>query len=139
MWASTSPYNFVLNTDLTTINTKIRSNPHVKMEDIAKVDRGSLPPKLFYKGAVDNKKAFNWFDGQIYRYQFIKSYSVKIKCDDLNEFKTADMFIGKQILLRQLISRQFRLNAMIVDRPFGSKRIFIVFMVLIRVMMRDIY
>jgi len=121
-WRQNENHNFALNRGLILIKNKFSNKKMFRLEDVCKVDRGTLPPKKTCSEKTDGEEIFYWFDGQVFRYVFQKEFSRKVKCNDLAEFKNKAMFKGDRILLRQLISRQFRVNATIVNEPFAFKK-----------------
>jgi type I restriction-modification system DNA methylase subunit len=121
-WLQQANYNFITNDSLLKIQQRILRNTLIKLGDFCQIDRGTLPPKKSSDLKVDEMNIFYWFDGQIYRYVFQENYSQKVKCSDLHEFKSANMFKGDRILLRQLISRQFRINATFINKSFAFKK-----------------
>jgi hypothetical protein len=92
-WLKDKNICFLIESGGLIIKNKILQNPHVKLEEICQVDRGTLPPKTYTSSKIENIKIFKWFDGQIYRYVFQKGLSKVIDCNDLSEFKTANMFV----------------------------------------------
>jgi type I restriction-modification system DNA methylase subunit len=121
-WLKNEGKRFLIDDDITKIVKKILSNKTTKLSEIFQVDRGTLPPKNYSSARIDNNETFHWFNGQIYRYDYQKLLDEKVDCKKLKEFKTNEMFKGERILLRQLISRQFRINAMIVKDNFAFKK-----------------
>lgn len=89
------------------------SKKNTKLENIASINRGTLPPKECEKeNAVFNSDdCIEWFEGQIYRY--VKTYGGRksfVHYSKLRENKDRTLFIKEKLLARQLISRQFRMN-----------------------------
>jgi len=121
-WLKEANHNYIISYNAVLIRERILQNDLVRLGEICRIDRGTLPPKKTVNREVDNKEIFYWFDGQIYRYIFQETFKRKVDCADLNEFKTGDMFRGERILMRQLISRQFRINATLVNTPFAFKK-----------------
>jgi hypothetical protein len=121
-WLKDANHNFIISYNAVLIRERILQNDLVRLGKISQIDRGTLPPKKTVNREVDNKKIFYWFDGQIYRYIFQEKFKRKVDCVDLNEFKTSNMFRGERILMRQLISRQFRINATLIKKPFAFKK-----------------
>ena len=121
-WLLDNLFCFIIDNNTVVIKNKILSNKTIKLNEICKIDRGTLPPKETTNNRIDNNEVFYWFEGQVFRYVLEEKFEKKIKCSSLNEFKTNEIFIGERILLRQLISRQFRLNAMKTNIDFAFKK-----------------
>ena len=99
---------------------KIRrnSNPLGKISD---VQRGVTPFHLTELPEHTNSQPA--FHGTIRRYMYEKGPTRYIRYDEsLAEFKPAKYFHGRRILMRELISRQFRLQAMLVDEDFVTNK-----------------
>ncbi|HEY5122406.1 MAG TPA: N-6 DNA methylase, partial [Ignavibacteria bacterium] len=122
IWLESKKNEFIINEITNLIRNKIFANNIINLEDIATIDRGTLPPKKYIRDIIDGSKHYYWFSGQIYRYNYVKELLNVINIDDLKEFKNSTMFQGERILIRQLISRQFRINASIVNDNFAFKK-----------------
>lgn len=89
--------------------------------DLADVQRGVTPFKLMPK--PDHPNSRRAFDGTVRRYQFDPGHKCYIRFDDsLAEIKPEKYFVGPRILLRELISRQFRLQAVKVADDFVTNK-----------------
>ena len=89
--------------------------------DLADVQRGVTPFKLTPK--PDHPNSRRAFDGTVRRYQFDPGHKCYIRFDDsLAEIKPEKYFMGPRILLRELISRQFRLQAVKVADDFVTNK-----------------
>lgn len=121
-WKEEKNYNFVVSEYVLPIKRRILNSSVTKLGDISKIDRGTLPPKNISHAKVNNENIFYWFEGQVYRYILQDKFVNRVDCEDLKEFKSSEMFKGERILLRQLISRQFRINATITNKPFAFKK-----------------
>lgn len=113
-----------LNSKLIGILRKYYDKKSVKVGDIAKVQRGSLPPK---ETEIANKprkfsNPIRWFDGQIYRYETVVGNINYVDYSNLKENKEIELFENEKILGRQLISRQFRMQFNFVDEKFAFKK-----------------
>jgi hypothetical protein len=114
-----------LNIPLLTIGKKFWfSKMNIKLGEIAKVQRGSLPAK---NEQLSNKKTqhFNlrWFNGQVFRYNIEWETEKQYVCySELNENKPLHLFQTKRILGRQLLSRQFRMNFTYTEEEFAFKQ-----------------
>ena len=87
---------------------RARSKP---LSDYADVQRGVTPFNL--SDAPNHANSRPAFSGTIRRYSFNGGKPAFIRFDEsLAEFKPAKYFEGERILLREIISRQFRLQAM---------------------------
>ena len=93
----------------------------VPLSTFADIQRGVTPFQLTSKPThSSSRRAFN---GTIRRYQFDIGELAYVRFDEtLAEPKPARYFEGKRILLRELISRQFRLQAMFVDEEFVTNK-----------------
>lgn len=89
--------------------------------DVCDIQRGVTPFKTSETPMpVNSKRAFR---GTVRRYKFDPGPEVYIRFDDsLAELKPERYFEGPRILLRELISRQFQLQAMFVDHDFVTNK-----------------
>lgn len=105
----------------TQIVDKIENNSK-PLSEYAIVNRGVTPFNLVYhKKGLTYKLAF---DGQLLRYNIkwdTKKY-IDFTKDNIKEFKNIELFQGKRILLRVLISRKFRLQAALVEEEFINNK-----------------
>ncbi len=93
------------------------------LQDFADIQRGVTPFKLSDEPVALNSRSA--FEGSLRRY----SIEFKRKCfirfdDSLAEFKPERYFIGERIILRELISRQFQLQAIKVNDDFVTNKSF---------------
>jgi len=125
-WLNDSQAVIFLNKKLTTILDKYRKLPSERLGDIAKVQRGTLPPKRNEKilDTSDKKSRIliEWFTGQIYRYQITNGEQFVVDYNKLRENKPLELFEKTKILGRQLISRQFRLQFAYFDKKCAFKK-----------------
>jgi adenine-specific DNA-methyltransferase len=99
---------------------KIRKSS-VPLSQCSDVQRGVTPFVLTERPFHANSRRA--FDGTIRRYTVEAGPIKYIRFDDsLAEFKPSRYFTGKRILLRELISRQMRLQACIVDEDFVTNK-----------------
>ncbi|MHC4464662.1 MAG: TaqI-like C-terminal specificity domain-containing protein, partial [Planctomycetota bacterium] len=62
-------------------------------------------------------------DGELRRYQYEFSGKRFVKyCESIAEYKPPRYFRGPRIILRELISRQFRLQAVLVNEDFITNK-----------------
>ena len=92
-----------------------------KFRDLADIQRGVTP---FHTSPeppdISLRKAFR---GIVRRYKLVMAESAFIRFDEsLAEYKPSRYFIGPRILLRELISRQFQLQAVYVDEDFVTNK-----------------
>ena len=93
----------------------------VPLGDLADVQRGVTPFKPTPK--PDHPNSRRAFNGTVKRYQFDPGHKCYVRFDNsLAEIKPAKYFIGPRILLRELISRQFRLQAVKVADDFVTNK-----------------
>jgi len=94
------------------------------LEDIATINRGSLPPKEIAITTPDIEESMEWFNGQVYSYRIENSTTEKIYIipEKLGEFKNRKLFEIPKIFIRQLISRKFRLQAMLYNKTIAFKK-----------------
>jgi hypothetical protein len=100
--------------------TKIqnRSKP---LKDFADVQRGVTPFNLTEK--AEHPRSRRAFNGAVRRYSFDPGNERYVRFDDsLAEPKPERYFMGPRILLRELISRQFRLQAVKVTEEFVTNK-----------------
>ena len=94
---------------------------HVTLGEVADVQRGVTPFHLTIR--PDYKTSKRAFAGTIRRYSYDAGPEQYLRYDEtLAEYKPARYFAGTRILLRELISRQFRLQAMIVHKDFITNK-----------------
>ena len=114
-----------LNKDLLPIGNKVWFAANtVKLGEIAKVNRGCLPPK---EDELSTRKTANfnlkWFNHQVFRYNISKEGTdVFVNYDNLQENKSLALYECPKILARQLVSRQFRLNMTYTEDIFAFKK-----------------
>lgn len=97
-------------------------NKHsVSLAEYADVQRGVTPFKITEKPTHKNSKLA--FNGVLRRYTADIGEVGYIRFDDsLAEFKAERYFVGRRILMRELISRQMRLQACIVNEDFVTNK-----------------
>ena len=111
-----------LDNDLLRLLPKYRNNS-IRLSDVAKVQRGTLPPKTVQLKDKPFKNSIKWFSGQVYRYIFSedeKEYFVDY--NQLLENKHRELFKAEKIIGRQLISRQFRLQFTYSSSEYAFKK-----------------
>ena len=92
-----------------------------KLSDVADIQRGVTPFKISEEKPKIN--AFKAFNGTVRRYKLLSSSEAYIRFDKtLAEYKPQRYFQGPRLLLRELISRQFRLQAVYVDKDFITNK-----------------
>ena len=115
-----------LNKALVDVLKKYREKASIELGEIAKVQRGTLPPKeneIFTVPYNNYKRGLiPWFNGQVYRYLIVEGNNVYVDYDSLRENKDRELFLCPKILGRQLISRQFRLQFTYYDKPGAFKK-----------------
>ncbi len=93
----------------------------VPLENIADVQRGVTPYRLLETSAHVNCK--NGFDGTVKRYEIYKKRDTFIRFDEtIIEQKPVRYFQGPRILLREIISRQFKLQAVKTEEDFVTNK-----------------
>jgi hypothetical protein len=93
----------------------------VPLARYADIQRGVTPFKLTDKPEHENSRPA--FNGNIRRYCYIQGDTKYLRYDDsLAEYKPEKYFKGPRILLRELISRQFTLQAAIVSSDFVTNK-----------------
>jgi len=91
------------------------------LKELADVQRGVTPFKLTERPT--HKTSQPAFDGTVRRYLFERGRKCFIRYDQtLAEFKPERYFKGPRLLLRELISRQFRLQATKVTDDFVTNK-----------------
>ena len=89
--------------------------------DVADIQRGVTPFNLSPRPVSHN--SFSAFDGVVRRYKLLRGKPAYIRYDEtLAEYKPARYFTGARLLLRELISRQFRLQAVYTDKDFITNK-----------------
>ncbi len=106
--------------DATCLMNKIQSRG-VPLGQLADIQRGVTPFSLAPRPTFpSSRRAFN---GSVRRYQLDPGEKCYIRFDDsLAELKPEKYFQGPRILLRELISRQFRLQAVKVSTDFVTNK-----------------
>ncbi|PKP21472.1 MAG: restriction endonuclease subunit M [Bacteroidetes bacterium HGW-Bacteroidetes-20] len=113
-----------LNNELLKIGEKVWFSPkNILLGEISKINRGSLPPK-------ENEKAFEksnfhnikWFDNQVFRYKEEINKEVFVNYESLRENKSIEVYKGKRIFGRQLMSRNFRMNLTLIEYDCAFKK-----------------
>lgn len=108
------------NSQVLALLKKMRMNS-VPLGQCADVQRGVTPFSL--SDNPEHKNSRLAFDGTIRRYVVDRGPKRYIRFDDsLAELKPARYFEGGRILLRELISRQMRLQACIVEEDFVTNK-----------------
>jgi methylase of polypeptide subunit release factors len=91
------------------------------LSDYADVQRGVTPFHLDEEPLYDSSKL--GFTGTVKRYIYEKGDLAYIRYDDtLAEYKPERYFKGKRLLIRELISRQFRLQVVKVEDDFITNK-----------------
>jgi len=99
---------------------KIRSAQAV-FSDVADIQRGVTPFRTVPEKPDTN--GFRAFKGTVRRYKLVRSEPVYIRYDrSLAEYKPPRYFRGPRLLLRELISRQFRLQAVYAEQDFVTNK-----------------
>ena len=92
-----------------------------KFSDVADIQRGVTPFHLSSEKPPIN--GFPAFDGTVRRYKIEDSHSKFIRYDEtLAEYKPPRYFQGPRLLLRELISRQFQLQAVFTETDFITNK-----------------
>ncbi|MFN3828340.1 MAG: Eco57I restriction-modification methylase domain-containing protein [Micavibrio sp.] len=102
------------------IINKIRSKSK-PLSEYADIQRGVTPFNLTPEPIHENSRPA--FNGTIRKYKFTEGERVYIRFDNsLAEFKPEKYFKGERILLREIISRQFRLQAVRTTKDFVTNK-----------------
>ncbi|NJM40758.1 MAG: N-6 DNA methylase [Anaerolineae bacterium] len=89
--------------------------------ELADIQRGVTPFNL--QSAKFHPNCRSAFDGTIRRYTIDYEPTKYVRYDEtLAEFKPSRYFEGERLLLRELISRQFRLQAMFTNQDFVTNK-----------------
>src|SRR5208282_5135523 len=121
-WFAEGTDQFLTYADIATaaLITKIQ-NRGKPLKDFADVQRGVTPFDLTEK--PEHPYSRRAFDGTVRRYSFDRGNERYVRFDDsLAEPKPERYFKGPRILLRELISRQFRLQAVKVTEDFVTNK-----------------
>ncbi len=128
-WHNTEKYKIILNRDAGNLTHKFYEDS-IKIESISNSVRGILANDTdVSKTELDsNSKLF--FNGKLNRYLIDKPNSYVRYGENLKEKpKNYSFFCGTRILIRRIISRQFRIMAMITNEEFVSKKDIYIFKV----------
>ena len=92
-----------------------------RLGNLADIQRGVTP---FHLTPEPNHPASREaFDGTVRRYKLDRGPKCYIRFDDsLAEYKPEKYFVGPRILLRELISRQFQLQAVLAEENFVTNK-----------------
>ncbi len=127
VWQSENKIKIILNSGVSQLNSKVRNNG-IPISDISVSGRGILADAsdiLKQSHDVENKLLF---DGKLSRYIMDEPQSRVIYGDNLKERPKDDsIFTGERILIRRIISRQFRVMATKSNIDFVSKKDLYVF------------
>lgn len=116
---SRSEFLTVLSSQEIGIVNKLLNSPKT-FANIADIQRGVTP---FHLNDTPPKNSAIAFNGQLRRYTIEFDESKYLRYDEtLAEFKPGRYFTGPRILLRELISRQFRLQASFVNEDFITNK-----------------
>lgn len=121
VWTTKSDLKINLNESDNSIFSKLDSIP-TKLSDFAETARGILADKNEYKTDFGNnlKKVFV---GNLNRYTIDETFNFIKYDDNLKEKpKSYSFFTGERILVRRIISRQFRMMATYSDEEFVCKK-----------------
>ncbi len=92
-----------------------------KFSDVADIQRGVTP--FHVSSQPPSVSACAAFDGTVRRCRLQRGQPAFIRYDEtLAEYKPPRYFRGPRLLLRELISRQFRLQAVFVDEDFVTNK-----------------
>jgi hypothetical protein len=122
-WFAAGSDEFLTYADTTTTHliNKISTQGVKSLGDCADVQRGVTPFNL--TGKKQSATSRPAFDGTVRRYTLERGDRRYIRFDDsLAEPKPERYFEGPRLLLRELISRQFRLQAVKVDDDFVTNK-----------------
>ena len=121
-WFRSGADLFLTRSDMTVLDLmrRIEANSR-RLSEVADIQRGVTPFHLLEKPTHKNSKLA--FDGTVRRYLLERGPIRFVRFDEtLMEFKPARYFTGPRILLRELISRQFRLQATRTDEDFVTNK-----------------
>ena len=121
-WFSTGEDVFLTRADSKVVGLirRIQANCQ-RLGDVSDIQRGVTPFKLTDKAVNPHFKPA--FDGTVRRYLLDRGPNRFIRFDEtLAEPKPDRYFIGPRILLRELISRQFRLQATYAEEDFVTNK-----------------
>lgn len=114
-------YEFIsyLNSQELALEQKI-AQKGIDLTEIADVQRGITPFDLVNDGGAGYSPAL---DGELRRYTYSFSGEKYVEYhEDISEFKSNRYFIGERLILRELISRQFRLQLVLTDEDFVTNK-----------------
>lgn len=100
--------NGIISLQSNDVMTKFHATNSTRLGDISDINRGTLPPKQLYK--FENEGDLKWFDGQVHRYELEYNIGGFVKLKELGEAKSLSFFQNTQIIARQLVNRQFRMQ-----------------------------
>jgi type I restriction-modification system DNA methylase subunit len=117
---NSSEYYTYADTESLSVMRKIESCSR-KLSEMADVQRGVTPFLLEANPKYPTSR--NAYDGSVRRYSIEQINDKYIKYDEsLAEYKPPRYFEGERLLLRELISRQFRLQAVYVNDSFITNK-----------------
>jgi len=122
VWRNTDSIKINLNEGGNTIFNKLDTIVD-KLEKYSDTARGILANKTDYKTSPTEETNKKVFTGNLNRYTFEEKYCYIKYGDNLKEKpKDYNFFLGERILVRRIISRQFRIMANIVNDEFICKK-----------------
>ncbi len=125
-WLNAPDSVIFLDKSLLQILKRYQEIPSKLLEEIAKIQRGTLPPRkteiVKSEGSDNGQNFIRWFSGQVYRYVVVSGPNQYVKYANLKEGKPLEVFQGPRILGRQLVSRQFRLQFAYTKEKFAFKK-----------------
>src|SRR3989338_454120 len=100
-WSQDKEYVIYLNSNLPSLLAKYKNVKNKLLGEIAKVQRGTLPPKehqLILDNNNNNSELIPWFTGQVYRYFIDTGKKCWVKYKALLENKPISLFYCKKLL-----------------------------------------
>jgi len=128
IWLQNPGLKIIFNKTANTFQNKITQSS-IKIGNIANSCRGILSNQENYSETKIDDRYKPIFIGKLNRYCFESDEYIYVKYDEsLNEKpKTYDFFTDERILVRRIVSRQFRIMANIINKEFVNKKDIYVF------------
>jgi hypothetical protein len=119
-WINLDPDAFCFYTfwsiELLALSKRIKA-ASIRLGDITDVQRGITP--FFLADRQPGRKFSLALDGELLRYTYDFSGAKTVEYHEgIAEYKPPEYFSGRRVIVRQLISRQFRIQAVLADEDF---------------------
>ena len=106
-------FTFLTPDELTVIERCVENSSAIR--ELAEVTRGVTP----YKETKSERRSYPGLEGEVHRYDVRGTTELRFEYHEgLAEYKPIEAFCGPRLLMREMISRQFRLQASYAEQSF---------------------